>query len=208
MAIRALTVVRNFFAAHSVRQLVSLALEEYVGALLRSLPGFEGMFLRAVFYRRLFARLDGFAFLYPGVRLDHCHAIRAGRCLAINSGAYVSGRGGLTLGDNVLIGPNAVVVSSQHRWDLSDRPIIAQGHRMAPTTIGDDVWIGANAVVLPGVTIATGTVVSAGAVVTKSTEPYTIVGGVPATAIGRRPGQEVAGTEPGGHDLLRERRRP
>ena len=58
-------------------------------------------------------------------------------------------------------------------------------------TIGSDVWLGANAVVLPGVTIADGTVVSAGAVVTKDTEPYSIVGGIPATKIGMRPREAV-----------------
>ena len=48
------------------------------------------------------------------------------------------------------------------------------------------MWIGANAVILAGVNIATGTVVAAGAVVGRDTEPYTIVGGVPAREIGRR----------------------
>jgi len=46
--------------------------------------------------------------------------------------------------------------------------------------IGNDVWIGANAMVLDGVDIGTGAIIAAGAVVTKSVDPYTIVGGVPA----------------------------
>ncbi len=192
MNARPADVIRNFFAAHSRRQLASLWVEEYLGALLRSLPGFEGMWLRSKFYQLLFRHLEGFAFIYPGARIEHCHGISAGKCLAINAGAFVSGRGGLTLGHHVLIGPNAVVVSSQHRWDLDERPILAQGHRPEPTTIGDDVWIGANAVITPGITLATGTVVAAGAVVTKSTEPYTIVGGIPASVIGHRP-QAAAG---------------
>lgn len=51
------------------------------------------------------------------------------------------------------------------------------------TTIGNDVWIGFGATILSGVNIADGTIVAAGAVVTKDTEPYTIVAGVPATKI-------------------------
>ena len=101
------------------------------------------------------------------------------------AGAFVSGRGGLTLGSGVLIGPNAVIVSTEHQFDGA-RPIAEQGQLLRPTTIGDDVWIGANAVILAGVKIATGTVVAAGAVVGKDTEAYTIVGGVPAREIGRR----------------------
>ena len=52
--------------------------------------------------------------------------------------------------------------------------------------IGDDVWIGRRAIIMPGVQIATGTVIGAGAVVTKDTEAFSIVGGVPAKAIGYR----------------------
>ena len=189
----ALTMIRNFLAEHSIGSIAGLLAEQYLGALLRPLPGFEGLALRAGFYRLLFGSLEGFAFIYPGARLDHCRGIRAGRSLAVHSGAFVSGRGGLTIGSGVLIGPNAVIVSTQHRYDLVDRPICEQGHRLLPTVIGDDVWIGANAVVLPGTEIATGTIVSAGAVVTQTTEPYSIVAGVPARMIARRPRATATG---------------
>jgi len=52
--------------------------------------------------------------------------------------------------------------------------------------IEDDVWLCAGSVVLPGVRVKKGTVVAAGAVVTKDTEPYSIVGGIPAVKIGQR----------------------
>jgi acetyltransferase-like isoleucine patch superfamily enzyme len=182
-----LKVLRNFAAGHPPGVIARLLAEHYLGTLLRSFPSFEGVVMRYWLYRLLFKRLDGFAFIFPGARLDHCYGISAGRGFSVNSGAFVSGQGGLTIGDGVLIGPNAVIVSSQHRYDMPDRPICEQGLRFEPTTIGDDVWIGANEVVLSGVEIATGTIVSAGSVVTKNTEPYTIVGGVPARPIGERP---------------------
>ncbi len=56
----------------------------------------------------------------------------------------------------------------------------------APTRIGHDVWIGAKACIVSGVTVGTGAVIAAGAVVTKDVEPYTIVGGVPAKPIKKR----------------------
>lgn len=49
--------------------------------------------------------------------------------------------------------------------------------------IEDDCWIGAGAIILNGITIGKGSVVGAGAVVTKDVEPYTIVGGNPAHKI-------------------------
>lgn len=52
-----------------------------------------------------------------------------------------------------------------------------------PITVEDDVWIGEHCLILSGITLSQGTVVAAGSVVTKSTEPYSIVGGVPAKLI-------------------------
>ena len=51
------------------------------------------------------------------------------------------------------------------------------------TTIGHDVWIGSEAMIMPGVTIGTGVVIAARAVVTKDVPPYAIVGGNPIDII-------------------------
>ena len=183
----ALTIIRNYWGEHSLRDIATLLAEQYVGLLVRWLPGFEGIALRSAFYRLLFAKLEGFAFIYQGAYLDHTQNITAGRSLAINTGAFISARAPLTFGSGVLVGPNVVIITSNHRFDMPDRPISEQGHDLAPITIGDDCWIGANAVILAGVNVAEGTIVSAGAVVTRDTEPYTIVAGSPAERIGERP---------------------
>ena len=60
------------------------------------------------------------------------------------------------------------------------------GKEVAPVVIGDDVWIGSRVIILPGVKIGNGSVIGAGAVVTKDVEPYSVVGGVPAKLIRRR----------------------
>ncbi|HEY8515482.1 MAG TPA: DapH/DapD/GlmU-related protein [Candidatus Binatia bacterium] len=178
--------IRRFLGTITLRQAIVLYAEEWIGSLLRGIPSMLGFALRAWFYRLLFAHWGGFGFICRNVNFIHSYGIRIGRNYHINTGCLFDGRGGLTIGDNVLIGPNVVIVSSQHHWSDPSLPIIQQGHRSAPIVIGDDVWIGANSVVTPGVTIATGTVVGSGSVVTKSTEPYTIVAGVPARVIGRR----------------------
>ena len=51
------------------------------------------------------------------------------------------------------------------------------------TVIGNDVWIGESVVIIDGLKIGTGSIIAAGAVVTKDVEPYSIVGGVPAKLI-------------------------
>lgn len=60
-----------------------------------------------------------------------------------------------------------------------------------PIIVEDDVWIGTNSIILSGVTLAKGTIVAAGSVVTKSSEPYTIIGGNPAKLIKKRFSEET-----------------
>jgi galactoside O-acetyltransferase len=92
----------------------------------------------------------------------------------------------LVIGDNVMVGPNVVMDTSAHNSDDVDRPMKEQGLSFAPIVVEDDVWIGANVVVICGVTIGRGTIVGAGAVVTRDVPPYSVVGGVPARVLKSR----------------------
>ena len=67
------------------------------------------------------------------------------------------------------------------------------------TSLGHDVWVGANAVILPGVTVGTGSIIGAGAVVTSDVGPYEIVVGNPARTVRKRIPDELA------HDLAESR---
>jgi acetyltransferase-like isoleucine patch superfamily enzyme len=94
--------------------------------------------------------------------------------------------GGIVIGNNVLLGPGVVVWSQNHLYQDASIPVRDQGYQQLGVEIEDDVWVGAGAIILPGVKLREGTVVAAGAVVTKSTEPYTVVAGVPARVMKRR----------------------
>jgi len=172
-------VLRRFTKCYGAH-LPHLWIEEVVGGLLRSLPGFTALVVRGWFYRRMFKKLGASALFYPGVRISHSYGIRAGDFLAINSGAILDGRGGLTLGDHVMIGPYAVIVTSDHDHQQTESPMMQLDHVMRPVTIGSDVWIGAQAVISAGVSIGNGAVVAAGAVVTSDVADWAMVGGVPA----------------------------
>lgn len=78
------------------------------------------------------------------------------------------------------------IVAANHAFKDQKRRIVDQGMDYKGIRIEDDVWIGAGACILDGVTLHKGTVIAAGAVVTKSTEVYSIAAGVPARLIGRR----------------------
>ena len=100
----------------------------------------------------------------------------------INRECILDARGGLTIGNNVSISYNVSILTGSHDTSKPDFPGI-----YLPIRIEDYVWIGANATILTNVRIGKGAVISAGAVVTKDVQPYTIVGGVPAKPIGIRP---------------------
>jgi acetyltransferase-like isoleucine patch superfamily enzyme len=87
------------------------------------------------------------------------------------------------IGNRVLIAAHVVITSRGHPVAL---PRYGKTED-APISIEDDVWIGAGAIILPGITIGAGSIVAAGAVVTRSVERYTIVAGVPAKPIGLVP---------------------
>jgi len=190
--------VQRFMKRYS-GNLMHLVIEEHFAWLFRSLPGPVGVIARWGFYRLLFARLEGFAIFYQGVYMTHCYGIQVGSAFSVNTGALVDGRGGIRIGNDVLVGPYAVINSSDHSHKQLDRPMTSIDHVMAPVSIGNDVWIGAHAVVTGGVEIGDGAVIAAGAVVTRDVPPYSIVGGVPAAIIGdrRAPKSELSDNKTG-----------
>lgn len=127
-----------------------------------------------------------------GVLRNLGQGIVVGDRTAIGLGNFIHGGGGVTIGEDCLLGPYVQIFSENHIYDDLRRPIREQGERRAPVRIGDDVWLGAGVTVLAGVSIGSGAVVAAGAVVTKDVAPLMIVGGVPARAIAERSSAVVA----------------
>ena len=87
----------------------------------------------------------------------------------------------MTIGNNVLIGPNVSIYSACHPLDADRRRTFDEWAE--PVTIRNDVWIGGGAIILPGVEIGDRCVVAAGAVVTKNLPADSLVGGYPAPII-------------------------
>lgn len=98
-------------------------------------------------------------------------------------------KGPVTIGRNVMMGPEVVVFTTGHEFADTTRPMIEQGATAArPVTIEDDVWIGQRAMLMPGVTVGAGSIVGAGSVVTKDVPPLSVVAGNPARVIRTREG--------------------
>jgi galactoside O-acetyltransferase len=112
--------------------------------------------------------------------------------VAIRDNAYIGpnsvllGEGGIEVGTNCEVAPGVVITSQQHTYGRLDIPIKEQPAEMGKVTLEDDVWLGCNSSILPGVRIGKGSIVGAGAVVTKDIPPYSVAVGVPAKVIKKR----------------------
>jgi acetyltransferase-like isoleucine patch superfamily enzyme len=115
--------------------------------------------------------------LIPPVYSDCGLNLRTGRNVFVNQGCRLDDIGGITLGDDVMLGPGVRLISAGHPLDpaLRRRQVTA-----APIVIGRNVWVGAGATILQGVTVGDDAVVAAGAVVTHDVPPAVLVAGTPA----------------------------
>lgn len=115
------------------------------------------------------------------VYLSNGKGISIGRNCRINENVFIQQA---KIGDNVLIAPFVAILSVSHVHKDIGVPIVLQGDTKSnPPIIEEDVWIGRNAVIMPGIKIGKGSIIGAGAVVTKNVIPYSVMGGVPAKLI-------------------------
>lgn len=91
------------------------------------------------------------------------------------------------IGNNVLIARESIILGKMHEFADVELPVSQQGEREVKTTIiEDDVWLGLRVIVLPGVTLRTGSIIGAAALVNRSTETFGIYAGIPARLIKKR----------------------
>ena len=105
--------------------------------------------------------------------------IKIGKGVFINHACTFLDLGGITIEDDVQIGPKVNLITENHPVDPSKRKYLD----LKPILIKRNAWIGAGATILPGVTIGENAIVAAGAVVNKDVPDNCIVGGIPAKFI-------------------------
>ena len=107
--------------------------------------------------------------------------IEVGHTTHFAPGCKLYGGGGLSVGNDCAIAAGCLFSGVQHTITDPSRPMVRQPGRARRIILEDDVYLGANVVINGDVTVRQGCVIGAGAVVTKSTEPYGFYTGVPAT---------------------------
>lgn len=108
----------------------------------------------------------------------------------IGVGACIAGPGNVKIGKRCLIAAHSGIFANNHTYADPLKYIADQGVTCKGITIEDDCWLGHAVTVIDGVTIGKGSVIGAGAVVTKDIPPYSIAVGTPARVIKTRLPQE------------------
>ena len=157
----------------------SLILEYMVNSVIPHIPFWS--------WRRCYLRLVGMkigegSFIMKHNYFMNANLISIGKHSHINTQCILDGRGGITIGSSVSISHRVNIMTGSHDYKSRNFQGIFK-----PIVIEDYAWIGVGATILQGVTIGRGSVVCAGAVVTKDVPAYAVVAGVPAQTIGSRP---------------------
>ena len=117
----------------------------------------------------------------PPFFCDYGYNIQTGKNVFFNFNCCILDVMGVTIGNDVLFGPNVQIYTATHPLEAEARKTWLEFAR--PIIIGNDVWVGGGAIICPGVSIGNGVVIGAGAVVTKSVPDNVFVGGNPARII-------------------------
>lgn len=123
--------------------------------------------------------VDDSVTLFPPFTSDFGRHTTIGRRVFINAGCRFQDQGGITIGDDCLIGHDAIIATLQHGMAPDRRADLIP----APVVLGRGVWLGARVTVLPGVTIGDHAVIGAGSVVTRDVPARTVAVGSPARVV-------------------------
>ena len=157
-----------------------------VGTKISLLPSYLWNIIWATFWKRSMKYCGKNVFLRPmSSDIKGLENLSIGEGSSIPRGSvFYCTKAPLTIGKKVVFGPNPTIITGDHRYDIIGSYILDNQDKLPendePVVIEDDVWCGANVTILKGVTIGRGCIVAAGAVVTRSFPPYSIIGGVPA----------------------------
>ncbi len=175
-------------------------------------PAYAALLLRLAWLKLRFGRrlqTDGLCFIFPGVKLEigRNATLRIGRWAWIGHGCKIRAHEGeVSIGAKTVIGQECTISSFQHvaigreciiadRVMLIDfdhgvteveRPIRLQGIYKRDVVVGHNVWLGYGACILRGVTVGENSIVGTSAVVTRSFEANSVLGGVPARVLRMR----------------------
>lgn len=148
--------------------------------------GKKGLLIRYIFLKSFAKSCGDNVSIHEDVFIKNPDLLVVGSNVSIHPLCYIECAGEVVIGNDVSIAHGVSILSTSHNFDRLDVPIKDQGIKYKKTILCDNVWVGCKATILCGNTINYGSIVGAGAVVTRDVLQGSIVAGVPAKEIDRR----------------------
>lgn len=140
--------------------------------------------IKNTFAKHLFLSIGRQTNIRPNTKISYKNKVSIGDRSSIGDSSFLVAAAGITIGKDVMMGPNVTILTQNHEITSMSKKLIAGEILKKKVIIEDDVWIGMNAIILPGAYIKKGIVIAAGSVVTGKTYPaYSVIGGNPAKVI-------------------------
>ncbi len=152
----------------------------------RKTSGYVGLVIRYALLKNLANSIGDNVAIQPDVYLFNLENLSIGNNVSVHPMSYIDSIGGITIGNDVSIAHGTSLISFNHKFAKLEIPIKDQGIELCPICIENNVWIGAKANILGGVIVSEGSIIGAGAVVTKNVKSNSIIGGNPAHIIKMR----------------------
>jgi acetyltransferase-like isoleucine patch superfamily enzyme len=141
--------------------------------------------LRVRLYRRLGMEIGRNVVIKSNVIIEYPTRITVGNRVSLQHGCYLSGYGGIRIGDDVSIAAGVTILSSTHDYKNAD--VIREARLIpGPTQIGSNVWIGTRSSIFHDVEVGDGVVIGAHTLVNRGVRSGAVVVGLPAREISRR----------------------
>jgi acetyltransferase-like isoleucine patch superfamily enzyme len=164
-------------------KLVPRPIAKWLFGLFRWSDSMFGFGIRYLCIHRLAKSCGDKVVIGPGNFIYFPERLELGTNVYINPFCHIQAAGGIKIGDGALIAHQCTLMSGDHRFDIPGKMIFECETLNSPITLEDDVWLGAAVRVMRGVTIGTGSIVGAGAIVTKDIPAGQIAVGMPAKVI-------------------------
>ena len=153
----------------------------FANALLLQNPLNPSSCLKIVVLRLFGAKIGEGVVLKPSINVKYPWNLEIGDYSWVGENAWLDSLAFIKIGSNSCISQGVYFCTGNHDWTDP-----AFGLIVKPITVEDGAWVGARATVLPGVTVRSHSIVAAGSVIGKDTEPYKIYAGNPAVAVKER----------------------
>jgi acetyltransferase-like isoleucine patch superfamily enzyme len=163
--------------------LLPLIIRQKLFVLFRMTTGNKGLVIRYILLKSIAKSCGDNVSIQPGVYIFCPQNISIGHNVSVHPMCYIDAFGKINIGNDVSIAHGVTIMSSTHQYKDLKIPIKDQPVDLLTTEINDNVWVGSKVTILAGVKVNSGSVLAAGAVITKTVEKDTLVGGVPAKKI-------------------------